>query len=1196
MAKLEYKTLGQSNPQGKTKIWFCAHGEDSGKYFEEISNQILAPRKNLDFNKNCAIWYDSEPSAPFDSSELISALSEMNLFVVIVTKKFLTEDNRARNFEFKYAAEHNIAILPLMKESGLSELFNEKCGNIQFIEQDEFDSTAIPYEEKLTKFLSSVIIGDKLAQRIRAEFDAQVFLSYRKIDRIHAQKLMKAIHSIDLFRDVAIWYDEFLVPGDDFNDSIVQSLKNSRAFVLTVTPNAVAKSVDKFGNSCENYIVTTEYPLARANLPIVPVELIPTDRTALGEKYEDLPEIVSAEDTELFTRSLSQALTGVDLLAKKGNHEHDYLIGLAYLTGTDVEIDRERGLTLIESAAEGGFDEAIDRLVMIYKTGDGVKADIYKAIEWKTKKADGEKKLLDATKDLDFGGPNIFLPRYTMEMHDLSTMYLNAGDYDRAEQIFNELISVNQQDGRVHPETLAVLMLEFNKELGNIHGMNRNFEKAEEYLNIALNYASELLADNSRPTNLYSAASILSSLGSISQRVADFEKAAGYYYQAMVLLEEAVKKIDAGESPFSIFVDERIIRLHHSACCRQYAAMLPFVKSDESVDEYYEKAVKINKELSEGRDDNVSTINLLESMAGFMSYQMLQGNMEAAKEYYRDIIAMLDDIGEIEGYDSDLVHFSDVYRAIAEYCEKMGMATEADGYYLKAIKYAEHGNVNHQIIEYKNDLAYDYYMYGKFLYSVKNYAEAKFYLLKALEMIDSIIDKGDPTLLDPLQSSVNFCLGLVYKYEGSAENAEECFLATIAYLTGIEIEKTEYEVETLAKAYGCIASIALDGGDLKKAYKYYMKSLDISEEMQSKYPGEFAYNSTCLCCTRLAKICREEYNYEGEEIFLCRKVDGAKRLVMLSDTNESKIELSSAYIDLGLAYSYYEKYARAEDAYTNATALAEAVNTSEITPVGIKHLFACYHAMGTVKKERNDFIAAEEYMLKAASVCREIINSGIDTDMGSTLSACYYFLGKLFRKAQNYEKAKEYYLQAISLNEKLMEEHPSVELLKMSLGFYDELCEVSEDGTYEYLRKSLDILRVLSNALPNNYEYAQRMYEVMNILGESNQIEQDRGSFIDEGEIRSPDALYRSALSQLNLGDKHLSVRNLGQATACYGKAAEILDQLAALYPDDHSYTESAELARYKLSSAALPPASEDKNDQKPRGIFSGLFKRKNKK
>ena len=70
------------------------------------------------------------------------------------------------------------------------------------------------------------------------------------------QELMRLIHKDDFCRDVAIWYDEFLTPGESFNDVIADAMKKSDLFALTVTPDLVNE---------KNYVMTEEYPKAREN-------------------------------------------------------------------------------------------------------------------------------------------------------------------------------------------------------------------------------------------------------------------------------------------------------------------------------------------------------------------------------------------------------------------------------------------------------------------------------------------------------------------------------------------------------------------------------------------------------------------------------------------------------------------------------------------------------------------------------------------------------------------------------------------------------------------------------------------------------------------------------------------------------------------------------------------------------------------
>ena len=301
----------------------------------------------------------------------------MQLFVMPVTSKLLSTPNQALDSEFSFAVEKHIPILPLMQEKGLETLFNQKCGNLQFLDKYSGDVTALKYEEKLKTYLNTVLIGDELAEKIRSAFDAYVFLSYRKKDRKYAQELMRLVHKNDFCRDIAIWYDEFLIPGENFNDSIQDVLQKSDLFLLAVTPNLVNET---------NYIMTTEYPMAqKSGKPILPAELVPTDKALLAEKYAQLPICTDAHNDQQLSAALLDALTQLALRENDAYPEHNFFIGLAYLSGIDVEVDHERALALITSAADAGLLEALEKLVDMYRTGVGVTKAYETAVIWQDK-------------------------------------------------------------------------------------------------------------------------------------------------------------------------------------------------------------------------------------------------------------------------------------------------------------------------------------------------------------------------------------------------------------------------------------------------------------------------------------------------------------------------------------------------------------------------------------------------------------------------------------------------------------------------------------------------------------------------------------------------------------------------------------------------------------------------------------------
>lgn len=121
-----------------------------------------------------------------------------------------------------------------MQEKGLNEPFDRICSDLHFLDKDTEDEksmNAIPYHVKLEKFLHSVLIKDDLSVQIRAAFKAYIFLSYRKKDRQYAQKLMELIHDNDFCRDLAIWYDEFLILSENFNQSIENALQKAHCLL-----------------------------------------------------------------------------------------------------------------------------------------------------------------------------------------------------------------------------------------------------------------------------------------------------------------------------------------------------------------------------------------------------------------------------------------------------------------------------------------------------------------------------------------------------------------------------------------------------------------------------------------------------------------------------------------------------------------------------------------------------------------------------------------------------------------------------------------------------------------------------------------------------------------------------------------------------------------------------------------------------
>ena len=446
MADFKIKTKNQVEIEKKPRVYFTCHPEDFEKSFDKICNDIFLCHA-------CAIYYAEDLTERIEKEEREIELGRSNLLVVPVTYKLLSTKNRAMDEDVPYAIKEHIPILPIMMESGIESLYSmaDKFGEMQYLNPYGYDKTEIPYEEKLRKYLESVLISSELAEAIRAAFDAYIFLSYRKKDRKYANELMKLIHKNPECRDIAIWFDEFLTPGENFNESIERILKDSKLFTLLVTPNLLEKP---------NFVLDKEYPAAKeAEISILPVQMTATDKKTLDECFTDLPPCIDACEDKLFRERLLDAITGL-AVRENDSPEHNFLIGLAYFDGIDVEVNRELGIKLITSAAEEGLLAAMQRLALLYED-----RDYHEAIKWAERivdyyiKQNGE----------EYGDT-------LTALGNLALLYDKAGKSKKAQEVHEKVYEIRCRTlGEEHCDTVTTL-----NNMAVSYDKSRNSKKAQK--------------------------------------------------------------------------------------------------------------------------------------------------------------------------------------------------------------------------------------------------------------------------------------------------------------------------------------------------------------------------------------------------------------------------------------------------------------------------------------------------------------------------------------------------------------------------------------------------------------------------------------------------------------------------------------------------------------------------------------------
>ncbi len=867
MEYLSVKTRGNSDPGGKPRVYFTCHPDDFKNNFDKICGDILK-------NHDCAIYYTNDMTASLPEEYRDTDLGRMNLFVVPITFKLLKKANRAMDSDIVFALEKHIPVLPIMLESDINEYYAEKFGELQYLDPYSRDTTAISYEEKLKKYLSAVLFDDTTAERVRAAFDAYIFLSYRKKDRKYANELMRLIHADPVCRDIAIWYDEFLTPGESFSDNIEKMLGKSDLFTLLVTPNLVNEN---------NYVKTVEYPQARdMGKNILPAEMVHTNRWKLKRQYCNIPDVIKAHNDAALKKSLAQAFSSYALRENDTDPAHNYLIGLAYLEGIDVEINHERAAELITSSAEAELPEAIEKLIEMYKSGEGVKRNHETALMWQKRLAELYKRrfLQDKTDDNALRMENVFwnLGDYCITLGKLkdandaysamlemleyidtewkeryvSLCYDSLGNIAKAEQnlalakeYYEKDLEINKKlaDSTGTPDALRDLSISYER-LGNIAQAEQNLELAKEYYEKSLEILIKLADSTGTPDALRDLSVSYDKLGEIAQAEQNLALAKEYYEKSLEIRKKLAESTGTPEALRDLSVS--------------YDKLGNISKAERNLTlakEYYEKNLEIGKQLAEcvGTPEALHDLSIIYDRLGNISED--EQNLELAKKYYEKSLEIDKKLVESTGTPDVLRGLSIGYSNLGDIAKAKQNLTLAKEYYEKALEIFVNLAESAGTVQALQDLSFGYDRLGDIAQAGQNLAEAKEYYEKSLEISKKLADSaGTPDALRDLS--------ITYERLGNVAETEQNFtLAKEYYEKGLEIRKkladstgTVQALRDLSLSYNRLGDIAKAEQDFVLAKEYYDKGSEISKKLAENTGTAQAYDDLALSYYKLACI------------------------------------------------------------------------------------------------------------------------------------------------------------------------------------------------------------------------------------------------------------------------------------------------------------------------------------------------------
>lgn len=683
--KLQYKTRGMSDPKGKPKVYFSSHPEDFDEALPLITEDLLN-------HANCAVFYDEEigSAGPADE-EVEDILKEMQLVVFAVSSKFIHEKNRAKDTELPLALKNHIPVLPIMLENGLGYEFSNNCAKIQVVPKYGNDPTAIPYDEVLQTFLDSVLVGDGLAEQVRDAFDAYVFLSYRKKDRKHAQRLMRLIHENKQFRDIAIWYDEFLVPGESFNEAIKDAFNKSSLFAMAVTPHLEEEG---------NYVMRVEYPMARNrkskndDFEIIPVEMYESEDGKEGEDWRidqshlkgqkdfEYQEISDLQDEHRLQEMNKSFLDALERIAKKendGSSRHRFFIGLAYLNGIDVEINHEQALELLQSAAEDPAPcmEATEKLADMYLNGEGVERDSAKAIFWQRKLASQYKAAYDENHDPD--EHKGYGTAYFKALGKLSDMYRDFGGVQAAIDTAKEALAfceeLEQEVGIREQRRDKALIL---NRLGSLCRERGDLDLALDCYQKAGKIYEKLAAEIGTQRARRDLSISYERIGDIYRKQGDLSVADSYYQKAKEIRVQLMKEAESAGS-----------RRDYSAVLTKLGNVRKSWKQYAEAVQYYVEALAIDRVLMDEVKSPQAVDDYGVSLVKMGDIHKAEGRIDKAADCYEQAYRLFGKNAEKTGSLIFFDHMAAACEKLASAKKKRGQKREAEVLYKAAVERRE---------------------------------------------------------------------------------------------------------------------------------------------------------------------------------------------------------------------------------------------------------------------------------------------------------------------------------------------------------------------------------------------------------------------------------------------------------------------------------------------------------------------------
>ena len=624
VANIARRARGTEIPKRAQRVFFCCDARNANE-----KDNLIADLLSHDAGMDCVVSWLETPDGNIDKELLRNELQDTQALVLWVTKDLL-QAMQEKTFpdEYLIAQELRTPILPIATVDELFPEFTRLAGAIHGISQSDSE-----YRTKLRDQLETFLASEEVSKQIQEKaFTAEIFLSYRKMDIQEARKFMKAFHDLEEFEAISIWYDNFLTAGRNFDFEIKESITNSDAFVLLVTPNLATKG---------NYVQTTEYPFAQQEAkPVVPVETIPTDPTLFANLFPGAVQLVNLYDSVALPAAFHSKLDK-SAYQWQMDSERAWLLGMAYFKGFGVERNIDKAIRLLEIAAKDCNKfalKAVMQLAKIYQDGIGIGINYDKALYWNKINVDYSERLM-----------GLVNPETAWAYTNIAMVYKTQGINNKALEYLGKALAIRDRVlGAAHPDTANTYV-----NIALIYNNKGDYGKALDYYGKGLSIYEKVFG-----TEHLCTATTYDNISLVYNHQGNHSKAFEYCWKAL-----------------SVF--EKILGTEHTHTATAYiniAGVYEYQRDYNKALEYNMKALSVFEKIL--GTEHTHTATTYNNIAVVYSYL---GNYGKASEYNEKALSVREKVLGIYHPDTALT-----YNNIANVYDNQGNYVKALEWYLKS--------------------------------------------------------------------------------------------------------------------------------------------------------------------------------------------------------------------------------------------------------------------------------------------------------------------------------------------------------------------------------------------------------------------------------------------------------------------------------------------------------------------------------